>query len=219
MHKFELTIFRQSRVLIGLFLTPFALIGLLILGVELNSILIGLLLFAFYLFTIYYFVVGHLTITVDNGQLKFNWTKKLIFNYDNIQPVNINDINTIVIDSGQLLRKIVTKDRTIKINNAKVQQKDALKFIYELGILTKENNVREIDSWDEWADKGYIKTAYRINTVILVLALGLVTFAIINKGFNSRYLFLVLLFIPQLFLYGQQMKQKLKNDKKKKNYW
>ena len=214
MQKFELTIFRQSRVLIGLCLTPFALIGLLILGAELNSILIGLLLFAFYLLTIYYFVVGHLTITVDNGQLKFNWTKKLIFNYDNIQPVNINDINTIVIDSGQLLRKIVTKDRTIKINNAKVQQKDALKFIYALGILTKENNVREIDSWDEWADKGYIKTAYRINTVILVLGSGFVTFAIIKTGFNSRHLFLVLLFIPQLFLYGQQMKQKLKNDKK-----
>lgn len=214
MQKFELTIFRQSRVLIGLFLTPFALIGMLILGTELNSILIGLLLFAFYLLTIYYFVVGHLIITIDNAQLKFNWTKKLIFNYDNIPTVNINDINTIVIDSGQLLRKIVTKDRTIKINNAKVQQKDAIKFIYELGILTKENNVREIDSWDEWADKGYIKIAYRINTVILVLASGLVTFAIIKTGYNSRHLFLFLLFIPQLFLYGQQMKQKLKNSKK-----
>lgn len=214
MQKFELTIFRQSRVLIGLFLTPFALIGLLILGAELKSILIGLLLFAFYLLTIYYFVVGHLTITIDNGQLKFNWTNKLIFNYDNIEPLNIRDINTIVIDNGQLLRKIITKERTIKINNAKVQQKDALKFIYELGILTKENNVREIDSWDEWDDKGYIKTAYRINTVILVLATILVTFVIFKKGFNSRHLFLVLLFIPQLFLYGQQMKQKIKNDKK-----
>ena len=214
MQKFELTIFRQSRVLFGLFLTPFALIGLIILGAELKSFFIGLLLFTFYLLTIYYFVVGHLTITVDNGQLKFNWAKKLIFNYDNIQPININDIKTIVIDNGQLLRKIVTNDRTIKINNAKVQQKDALKFIYELSVLTKENNVREIDSWDEWADKGYIKTAYRINTVILVLAAGLVTFTILNKGFNSQHLFLVLLFIPQLFLYGQQMKQKIKNKKK-----
>ena len=214
MQKFELTIFRQSRVLIGLFLTPFALIGLLILGAELNSILIGLLLFAFYLLTIYYFVVGHLTITIDDGQLIFNWTKKIIFNYDKIQPITINDINTIVIDNGQLLRKIVTKERTIKINNAKFQQKDALKFIYELGVLTKDNNVREIDSWDEWVDKGYIKTAYRINTVVLVLATSLVTFAIIKNGFNSRHLFLFVLFIPQLFLYGQQMKQKIKNDKK-----
>jgi hypothetical protein len=214
MQKFELTIFRQSRVLLGLFLTPVALIGLLILGAELNSILIGLILFAIYLLTLYYFIVGHLTITVDNGQLKFNWTRKLIFNYDNIQPINIADIKTIVIDNGQLLRKIITNDGTIKINNAKVQQKDSLKFIYELGVLTKENNVREIDSWDEWADKGYTKTAYRINTVILVLATVLVTFAILKKGFNSRHLFLVLLFIPQLFLYGQQMKQKIKNDKK-----
>lgn len=214
MQKFELTIFRRSRVLLGLFLTPVALIGLLIFGAELNNIFIGLFLFAVYLLTVYYFVVGHLTITIDNGQLKFNWTRKLIFNYDNIKPIDIADINTIVIDSGQLLRKIVTNDRTIKINNAKVQQKDALKFIYELGLMTKENNVREIDSWDEWTDKGYIKTAYRINTVILILATALVTFFIIKKGFNSRHLFLVFLFIPQLFLYGQQMKLKIKNDKK-----
>ncbi|MEM0577533.1 hypothetical protein [Flavobacterium polysaccharolyticum] len=183
-------------------------------GAELNSILIGLFLFVVYLLTIYYFVVGHLTITIDNGQLKFDWTRKLIFNYDDIAPINIADIKTIVIDSGLLLRKIATVDTTIKINNAKVQQKEAHKFIYELVNLTKENNVREIDSWDEWADKGYIKTAYKINTIILVLATVLVTFFIIKKGFNSRHLFLVLLLIPQLFLYGQQMKQKIKNDKK-----
>jgi len=214
MQKFELTIFRQSRVLIGLFLTPIALIGLLILGAELNNIFIGLLLFAVYLLTVYYFVIGHLTIAIDSGQLKFNWSKKLIFNYDDIEPLNIADIKTIVIDSGKLLRKIITTDRTIKINNAKVQIKDANKFIYQLGILTKENDVREIDSWGEWADRGYIKTAYRINTVILILATFLVTFFIVKNGFNSRHLFLVLLFIPQLYLYGQQMKQKIKNDNK-----
>jgi len=214
MQTFELTSFRQSRVILGVFLTPVALIGLVILGAELNSIIIVLFLFAVYLSTVYYFVVGHLLITIDNGQLKFNWKRKLIFNYKDIEPIIIADIKTIVIDSGLVLRKIVTTDRTIKINNAKVQQKDAPKFIYELAVLTKGNNVREIDSWDEWADKGYIKTAYRINTVILVLATVLVTFFIIKKGFDSRHLFLVSLFIPQLFLYGQQMKQKIKNEKK-----
>ncbi|WP_027375642.1 hypothetical protein [Kaistella palustris] len=214
MQKFELTIFRQSRVLVGLFLSPIALIGLIILGAELNNIFIGLLLFAVYLLTVYYFVVGHLTVSIDDEQLKFRWTRKLIFNYDEIEPLNIIDIKTIVIDSGQLLRKIITADRSIKINNAKVQVKDANKFIYQLSILTKKNDVREIDSWDEWADKGYIKAAYRINTVILVLATILVTTFIIMKGFNSRYLFLFLLFMPQLYLYGQQMKQKIKNNEK-----
>ncbi len=214
MQKFELTIFRQSRVLLGVFLTPVALIGSLILGAELNNVFIGLILFAVYLLTVYYFVVGHLIIAIDNSELKFNWTRKLIFNYDNIEPINIADIKTIVIDNGQLLRKIITTDRTIKINNAKVQQKDAPEFIYELGVLTKENNVREIDSWDEWADKGYIKTAYRINTFLLLSTTVVVTSFIIMKGFNSRHLFLVLLFIPQLFLYGKQMKQKIKNNRK-----
>ena len=214
MQKFELTIFRQSRVLLGLFLSLIALIGLLILSVGLISFFIGLILFAVFLFTVYYFVVGHLLISIENEQLTFNWRRKRIFNFDAIEPINIADIKTIVIDNEQFLRKIITTDRTIKINNAKVQQKDASKFIRQLVVLTKKNNVRKIDSWYEWVDKGYIKTAYRINTVILIVAIVIVTFFIITKGFNSRHLFLVLLSIPQLFLYRQQMKQKIKNKKK-----
>jgi hypothetical protein len=213
MQKFELTIFRQSRILLGLFLAPVVLIGLIILGAELNSFLIGLFLFVCYLLTVYYFAVGHLIITIDNGQLIFNWTKKFMFNYEDIEPINIADIKTIVIDSGQLLRKIITPDRTIKINNVKFQQKDAPKFIHKLAVLTKVNSVREIDSWDEWADKGYLKIAYGINTVVLVLTTVLVTVLIIRDGFDSRHLFLVLLFMPQLFLYGKQMKQKKMKEK------
>jgi hypothetical protein len=214
MQKFELTIFRQSRVLLGLFLTLVALIGLLILSAGLISFLIGLIIFAFFLLTTYYFVVGHLLISIENEQLTFNWRRKRIFNFQEIKPINIADIKTIVIDNEQFLRKIITTDRTIKINNAKVQQKDASKFIRQLVVLTKKNNVRKIDSWDEWVDKGYIKTAYRINTVILIVAIMILTFFIITKGFNSRHLFLVLLSIPQLFLYQLQMKQKIKNEKK-----
>ena len=214
MQKFDLTIFRQSRVLLGLFSTPVVLIGLVILSVELGSIVVVLLLFGIYLLTVYYFVVGHLTIHIDNKQLNFTWSRKLIFNFNDIEPIDIVDIKTIVIDNGQLLKKIKTDDKTIKINTAKVQRKDASKFIDQLRLLTKGNNVREIESWDEWADKGYIKTAYRVNSTIIVLATILVTVSMFKNGFNSRYLSLMLLFIPQLYLYGQQMKPKIKNGEK-----
>lgn len=199
MQKFDLTIFRQSRVLIGIFLTPFVFIGLILLGIELGNIFIGLLLFCVYLFTLYYFVVGHLTITVDNEQLKFSWTKKLFFNFKNIEPLNITDIRTIVIDNGLLLRKIITNNRTIKINTTKIQQKDTSKLICQLGILTEQNNVRKIDSWDEWADKGYIKTAYRINSIILVLVTIITISVIVKKGFDFRLLPLVLYFYLNYF--------------------
>ena len=213
MQKFELTIFRQSRILIAVFLTPFSFIGFLMLGSEMNSPAIGLILFAFYLLIAYYFVVGHLTITIKNDQLKFMWARKMLFNYDEVEPVNISDIKALVIDDGQLLRKIVTYDQSIYINNSKVKIKEAAKFIQQLRIMTKNTSAREMDSWDEWADKGYLKTAYRINTIILVLAAILVAIAIIMKGFNSTQLLLFLLFIPQLFLYGQQMKRKIKKEK------
>jgi hypothetical protein len=66
-----------------------------------------------------------------------------------------------------------------------------------------------MDSWDEWADKGYLKTAYRINNVILILStiLILVSVFIIKRAFESMHLFFILLLIPQFVLYGRQMKK------------
>lgn len=208
--KFDLLIFRQSRVLFGLFLTPFVLIGLIILASEIKNIFIGLLVFVIYLLIIYYYSIGHLTVLIENGELKFTWRKKVLFNYKNIEPVKINDIKAIVIDNEILLRQIITSKRTIKINNSKIQNKDIPNFLHKLRTLTRYNNVVEIDSWDSWLEKGYIKIAYRINTLILLVTAIAVTIFIIKNGFNSRLLFLIVLFFPQLILYGQQMKKKIK---------
>jgi len=214
--KFNLTIFRQSRVLFALFLFPVIFVSLILLGAKLNNFIIGILLFVVYLFVAYYYVVGYLTISIDNEQIKFSWNKKFIFNYTEINSIRISDINTVVIDNGQLIRKINTNLKTIKINNTKIQQKDASKFLSQLNILIEHNNIRVIDSWDEWYEKGYLKTAYRINTVILFLTAIIVTYTIITRGFKFNQLFMISLFFPQLFLYGKQMKYKLKQ--KKKNY-
>ncbi|MDN3657219.1 hypothetical protein QWZ08_16335 [Ferruginibacter paludis] len=212
MQTFKLTIFRQSRVLFGLFLLPFAFTGLLLLGLELGSFIWGLLLFVFYLLVYYYFTVGQLTISIDNERLHFSWTKKIVFNYKEVADVNLADIKTIVIDNGQFLRKLITDGKTVYLNTTKVKPQDNFKLIGFLQAFSKNNNVRVINSWREWADKGYLKTAYRINIAVIAIAFVNVAIFIARKGFSSGQLFIFLLFIPQLILYGQQMKLEIKNN-------
>jgi hypothetical protein len=210
MKRFELTVFRQSRLYLGIFLSPFSIIGFIILAAKLGSPLIGISLFIIFILTFYYYVVGHLTIIIDNELLQFQWTKKYFFNYKDIVPVKLIDIKTIIIDNGQFLRKIKTNDRTICINNGKLKPKDAPKFINELGFLTKDLNAKTIDSWDVWVELGYLKFAYRLNIVIIItLATIVVTSVILGKA-NFRYFYMLLVTLPLLFLYGLQMKQKLK---------
>jgi hypothetical protein len=194
LQTFKLTIFRQSRVLLGLFLLPFAFIGLFLLGLELGSFVIGLLLFSLYLLLCYYFAVGHLSISATSDQLQFSWRLKMFFNYKEVGNVNLVDIKTIVIDNEQLLRKLITVDKTVYINTNKIKPCDNLKLIHFLKTFAKENNLKVISSWREWADKGYLKTAYRINIALIIVALVVVSIFIVLKGFSSKQLFIFLLF-------------------------
>lgn len=190
-------------------MTPIVFIGLLL---SVNLI-IGILLFGLFLLTFYYFIVGNLTVTVDsdNGKIFFTWTKKYLFNYKDIEPVNVSDIKRIVVDNGILLKKIKTEDREVELNTAKIHQKDTFKLIYRLEVVTKENNgIKRIDSWDEWNEKGYLKLAYRINSVVLIFVAIAVTISIFKRGFDSRMLLFVMLLIPQMILYGRLMKPKIK---------
>jgi hypothetical protein len=119
LQPFKLTIFRQSRVLFGLFLLPFAFIGLLILGFQIGSFILGLLFFVIYLLLYYYFTVGHLTISIENEHLNFSWKKKVVFNYKQVDDLPLANIRTIVIDNGHFLRKLITDNKTVLLTPPK----------------------------------------------------------------------------------------------------
>lgn len=211
MRTFKLTTFRQSRFYTCFFLMPFAFFACLFLGTEMDSFLLGLMFFGLFLFTSYYIVIGHLNITIDNNILYFNWSRKFLFNYKEIAPLNVKDITIIIIDKGDLFRKIITTDRIIYLNTTKFKQRDIHKFIYNLEVLVKDQNVKRITSWGEWKEKGYLKTAYKINIAVLVFSVIAMLFAIMLNGFSGKSFFIILLWIPQMIFYGMQMKQELKD--------
>ena len=164
---------------------------------------------------LFYFSYGRLNVTYDNETLHFEWQQKLLFNYAKIPDIEINEIKRLVIDQGQILRKIVTDKAEITLGNNRpnnVFKSDSQVFI---DFLTDQvGNKRIIDSWDIWVKKGYLKWALRVNTIILIGAIGLLGFFAVTKGFDKippASFFILIFFLPQMFLYQKQMKNKIKN--------
>jgi len=208
MQEYNIIIFRQSRISLCLFLLPVILLIAIFIGAETNSFIFSVLFIVISILLIYYYVVGNLKITISENELFFEWRKKVIFNYDPIKAIKINDIKVIVLDEESLLRKIKTHDTVIYINNSKIKSEEAEKFINRLKNDINKNDVKIIDSWDEFAEKGYLRLAYRINSIILITSIIIILIFTVLKGFNPVSLSILLLFIPQMILYQKQMKNK-----------
>lgn len=209
MQEYNIIIFRQSRILLGLFLLPVICLTAIFIGAETSSFVTSVLFVIISLFLIYYYIIGNLKITVNENELFFEWKRKIIFNYKPIKSIKINDIRTIVLDEEKLLRKIKTDDTVIYINNSKIKSEDAEKFLDRLKNDIKKYDIKIIDSWDEFSENGYLKLAYRINSTILITSIIIVLIFTILKGFNPVSLSILLLFIPQMILYQKQIKDKV----------
>ena len=164
---------------------------------------------------LFYFSYGRLNVTYDNGTLHFEWQQKLLFKYAKIPDLEVNEIKRLVIDQGQILRKIMTDKVEITLGNNRpnsVLKSDSQKFIDFLTDQVQEKEI--IDSWDIWVEKGYLKWALKINTIILIGVIGLLGFFVVTRGFDKipPASFLMLIFLlPQMLLYQTQMKNKIKN--------
>lgn len=164
---------------------------------------------------LFYFSYGRLNVTYHNKRLHFEWQPKLLFNYPKIPDIELNEIKRLVIDQGQVLRKIVTDRTEITLGNNRpnnVFKSDSQVFIDFL--IKNIQNKEIIDSWDIWVEKGYLKLALRINTALLFGAIGLLGFFAATKGFDKippASFFMLIFFLPQIFLYQKQMKNKIKN--------
>lgn len=210
MEKYNITIFNQSRVLLCLFLFPIFLLLTIFIGTEIKSFLVAVLFLTIICSLMYYFMVGNLTVLFKgDDELVFDWKKKYFFNYKPISSIKISNIKTIVLDNDEFLRKIKTDNYTIHINNSKINPLDSDKLISRLKKDLLKYDIRFIDSWDELAEKGFIKIAYIINSGFLVLSIIIIVILTILKGFKPVSLSILLLIIPQLFLYNKQMKNKI----------
>ena len=197
------------------FLAPIILVGSLLLGLALMPKnyfwAVSIPLFAGLSGLLYYFIKQDLEIDLQEDTLFFKWQKKVMFNYKEIESIPVREIKTVVIDQGQLLRKIITSDREINISNGKLLMKDSQKFIDLLRSIINQNEGKIIDSWDVWQEKGYLKWALRINTVIIISVVGIIIAFGVIKGFDKippASFFMLIFILPQMLLYQRQMNEK-----------
>ncbi|MFB9052522.1 hypothetical protein ACFFVB_05460 [Formosa undariae] len=211
MTEYRIKVIKQKRLLISILLvsiifpfcflipTQFELIIWKITVPILTVGILGILLF--------YFTVGDLRITLKNRKLDFHWERKPILNFKEYNSIGIDEITTIIIEQGIFLRKLKTKDCEIELGGIKSRNTDSLKL---LNLLKTETSVKPKDSWDVWKERGWLTIAYRINLLILIIAIGIVITFIILKGFDSKLLLFIPLVLSQLIFSHLQMKDKLK---------
>ena len=211
MTEFRIKVIKQNRVLVSILIMavvlPFCFLMSAKMELTFLKIIIPILILAFITILLYYFSFGQMRITLENKQLSFKWNKKPIFNFTEYNSIGIDEIKSIIVEQGIYLRKLKTKDSVIELGGIKSKNTDSLKL---LNLLKKETSVKPKDSWDVWKERGWLIIAYRVNILILIIAIGIVITFIILKGFDSKLLLFIPLVLSQLIFSYLQMKNKLK---------
>jgi hypothetical protein len=211
---FELTITNQKRVIASLFSLPLILITAIIITSESNFIF-GILSVVFFLFMIWYFVIGNLTVLIENETIYFHWRKKIIFNYRHIKSLKECDIEKVIIDNEQFLRKIIAPNRIINLSTSKINPKDSYRLISYFNQKSQTENIVIKNSWGNISQK-WLKTFYIVNWIVIVTVILIIVFVIFFKGFKPKML-LILTMIPILIIYGKQIKDTIDKNNSNSN--
>ncbi|MCZ8197059.1 MAG: hypothetical protein O9267_05600 [Flavobacterium sp.] len=197
---FNLTITKQSRALTVIFLLPIIVFISIVIKFESDSFILGGTALLFFLFLSYYFLIGELTVSIYDEKIHFEWKKKLFFNYRDIETIKESDIEKIVVDDGKYLRQISTSNISISLGTSRIKPKDSSKLISYF-----KSKYTVINSWEN-ISKSRLNSFYKINIVVLILV-GIIFISLVFiKGFQPKLLFIFLFCVPQLIMYGKQMK-------------
>jgi hypothetical protein len=211
MTEFQIKVFKQSRVLLSLLILGVILPFCVLLSAKLELLFFKLTIPIFILATIitmlFYYSFGHLKITIIDRTINFNWKQKPIFNFKEYNSIRIEEITTIIVEQEIYLKKLITINTEIELRGTNSKNSESLEL---LSLLKRETNIKPIDSWDVWKKRGWLKLAYRLNLLILIIAIGTIITTIIIKGFDIKLLLFIPLVLSQLILSHRQMKNKLK---------
>jgi len=212
MNEFELLVNRQYRVVIGILAFGVSMPGLLVLARKIDTpnmkILIPLLLLLLLFYLLYKFVSGKLIIKYWNNKLDFEWRRRILFERKDIEPVSISDIKTLVIDEERFLRKIITVDRIIEINNGKSKKNDFHLFLKKLILIVEDNNGRVIDSKQYSSEKGYDDFSFHLTIMLFAASI----FFISRLWDYIEFYSLFLLLFP-IFAYWRHINLRIKKKR------
>jgi len=208
MKRFEFRVYQPVRLFIGIISLGISVPGLLFMGSNPETsnlkILILIMLFLLIVRLVYFTAFGKLILLFSQNRIDFEWKKRFLFEKRDIESVNFKDINTLIVDNGVFLRKIITKDRVIDINIGKPIPKDfwiPLEFLIHT---VEANNGRVIDSNQNLREKGYYDASFRLTIILLALSIFLIS----RLWFLIEFQTLWLLFLP-LIAYLKHVKMRI----------
>jgi len=201
MQRFELTVNKTSRLLIGILIFSISCPGLLILSAKFDNstykILIPLFMLILLIGLIYWIAFAKIILSYSDNRLSFEWKKRFPFNNSEITPINTSDIKRLVVDKGMFLRKIISKDRLIVINNGKPIKDDFRIFIQNLIEIVEKNNGQVIDSGQYATEQGFNDLSFKVFIILLAFSVFLIS----RLWTFIEFYTLFLLFLPLIAYY------------------
>lgn len=179
MEKFELTVNKTSRLLIGILIFGLSSPAIIILSSKLDNsiykVIIPLFLLILLIRLIYWIAFAKLILRYSKNELSFDWIKRFPFDNSAISPIDISDIKRLVVDNEMLLRKIISEDRVIVVNNVKPIKDNFRTFIQNLIEVVEKNNGQVIISGQYATEQGFNDLSFKVFICLLALSIFLIS--------------------------------------------
>jgi hypothetical protein len=209
MQRFELTVVRQTRLFFGILLFAASAPLLLLIGVNLEipiqKILIPIVLGGVIIGLLYYTLFGKMVLKYSFDKISFEWIKRFTFDNKDIESINVNEIKTLVVDEGMYLRKIITNNRIVEINNVGSVKNEFRQFIPKLIEIVEINNGRVINSKQYQELKGYDDLSFHLTIIFLAFSL-----CVIPRVWSLLEYYSLFFLILPLFAYLIHVKQRIR---------
>ena len=220
MKKFSVTILNHTRIFIAFLLVLTTIYFSIKIAIEIENLLIAISFPIFLVIIILilsvYSIYGILHITVINDELLFSWKRKYMFNFKKVENIKLKDIKTLVINNSkldnsgsmELLSKIITNNKEIKLVIGALWRRDADEFIE---FMKRNTNAIIVDSWHIYKKNGVLNVLYYLSLLILVIGAGIIitTFIIgIKVKFHLIFYFIGVcsILISNMLLLKQKMR-------------
>ena len=196
MQRFELNVIRQTRYIFGILLISVSAPLFLYIGANLEmpiqKIIIPIFLFGVLIAVLYFTIFRKIVLNYSFDKIRLEPIKRFMVDNKEIEPINVNEIKTLVVDEGKYLRKIITDDRVVEINNVGSKENEFRMFIDKLSRIVEKNNGRVINSKQYQETKGYNDFSFHL----IIIGIGFSLCIIPRIWSLFEYYSLLLLFLP-----------------------
>jgi hypothetical protein len=213
MQRFELTVIRRTRFSFGILLIALSVTFLLsfIRELPIQKTMISIVLFGVLIVVLYFAIFRKIILSYSDDKISVVKMKRFMADNMEIESIDMNEIKALVVDEGKYLKKIITVDKIVEIDNVGSIENEFRQFIEKLSRIVEKNNGRVIDSKEYREIKGYDDFSFHL--IIIFIAFSLCMIPRVWSLFEYySLLFLFLPFCASLFHITQRIRKKRMNN-------